>query len=157
MRLILQRSFLGNPALTGKSSKEGTFDTRPIQHHLQQLLNPSLPASRPTKADRHPYPQAEFSRSTERTAHRPPGTASHFGQKGHRHWIKALVPFDLCDRPLQLSNPHRQGTLLSPETVDKTAAQRMTTLILNLTMSTTALIKFTTQRNCQILTTRTIH
>ena len=67
------------------------------------------------------------------------------------------MPLDLCDRSLQLSNPHRQGTLLSPETVNKTTAQRMTTLMLNLKMASTTLIKVTTQRNHQILTTRTNH
>jgi len=156
MRLILQRSFPRNQAITRESNNKGTFDTRAIQH-LQQPSSSSIPASKQAKADRHQDPQAESSRSTERTPHRPPGTASHFGQKCHRHWIEARMLLDVCDRPLQPSNPHRQETLLSPETVNKTTAQRMTTLILNLKMTTTTLIKVTTERNHQILTTRTIH
>ena len=156
MRLILQRPSPRNQALTGKWSKERTFDTRAI-HHLQPQRSFSIPASRHATADRHQDPRTESSRSTERTPHRNPGTASHFAQKGHRHWIEARVPLDLCDGPLQLSNSHRQRTLLSPETVNKTTTERMTTLILNLKMTTTTLIKVTTQRNHQILTTRTIH
>ena len=43
--------------------------------------------------------------------------------------------------------------LLSPETVNKTAAQRMTALLINLMMATTTLIKVTAKPDHQILAT----
>ena len=116
MRLILQPSSLRNQVLTRKSSHEGTFDTRPLKR-LQQR-------------DGHPHEQANHNR-TGTNIHKQhavaqlseqrinPRTASHFRQESHRQRINACVALKRRDRALQLTHTHRQGTLLSPETVDK--------------------------------------